>query len=316
MDILIFLILGFSNSFKIGFNAFYGQRWRGVKVNVLDDDVNFSPEAKLISYNSKQERGISVNNKFKLSNILLCSMCIINLMGCNLTVNIHKTDSNKYDDNTENIEKSEDDGIEYKHGTILPLGTVISLKNSNEKLIISGWIQFLEEDKVYDYSGVEYPKGFVSDEDGKLFNEEDIDKVYFYGYEDNEGIEYRNKVIKYRNNLRNKSDEFLQENKTESNDSTEYTIDKDEMLTLGSVVSIKGKEQRYMIFSRLMRNEDNKLFDYYGCLYPEGNTTPDDNILFNSDEISNVYFNGYKDEKEIERNKLLIRYKNIIEKEE
>ena len=259
-----------------------------------------------------------MNNKFKLRNIiLLCSICIINLMGCSIKVSIDKNDSNKYENNTENIQKNKDEGTQYKQGTALPLGTVISLKDSDEKLIISGWMQIpRDEDKIYDYSAFVYPKGFFSDKDGKLFNEEDIDKVYFYGYEDNEGIEYRNKVIKYRNNLRNKNDEFLEENKTDSNDSTEYTIDNDEMLTLGSVVSIKGKEQRYMIVSRVIRDQDNKLFDYCGYLYPQGNITADDNILFNSDEISNVYFNGYKDEKEIQRNKELIQYKNSISENE
>lgn len=97
-------------------------------------------------------------------------------------------------------------------------------------------------------------------------------------------------------------------------DLSEYIVNKDKMLRLGTIVSVKGKEHRYMIISRLIRNNDNELFDYYGCLYPEGNLTDDDKILFNDDEINNIYFNGYENEQEVERNKELVKYKSIIEK--
>ena len=234
-------------------------------------------------------------------------------MGCSLKVNIDKNDSNKHDNNTENIQKNKDEGIQYKQGTALPLGTIISLKNSDEKLIISGWMQIpMDDDTIYDYSACIYPKGFLSGKDAKFFNEEDIDKIYFYGYEDNEGIDYRNKVIKYRNNLRNKSDELLKEDKTVEGDCNKYTIDEEKMLTLGSIVTVKGKEHKYMIISRIISNKYNNLFDYYGCLYPEGNTTAENNIFFNNDEIIDIYFHGYEDEKEIQRNKELIKYKNSI----
>lgn len=252
-----------------------------------------------------------MNRKFRFKMIFIFLICIVTLIGCNVKLNIEKSD-----DNINVIKKDSDEGIENKKDSVLSLGTVVSLKNSDEKLMISGWMQIPmnEEDKIYDYVGYIYPIGFISVEHRKLFNEEDIEKIYFYGYEDEDGIGYRNKVIEYRNNLRNRSDELLKEDNTDNLDYSEYIVNKDKMLRLGTIVSVKGKEHRYMIISRLIRNNDNELFDYYGCLYPEGNLTDDDKILFNDDEINNIYFNGYENEQEVERNKELVKYKSIIEK--
>ncbi len=65
--------------------------------------------------------------------------------------------------------------------SLLPLGTVVSLKKQEEKLIIIG-TNFKKDDKKYDYIGIPYPNGFILDmEYEKYFNEDDIEKMYFLG---------------------------------------------------------------------------------------------------------------------------------------
>ncbi|MGL5087639.1 MAG: DUF4176 domain-containing protein, partial [Clostridium sp.] len=49
-----------------------------------------------------------------------------------------------------------------------------------------------------------------------------------------------------------------------------------------------------------INSETNDLWDYLGCLYPEGILGEDMNFLFNKDDIDNIIFEGYKDSEETE----------------
>ncbi|AND78924.1 MULTISPECIES: DUF4176 domain-containing protein [Streptococcus] len=72
--------------------------------------------------------------------------------------------------------------------TLLPLGSLVYLKEGTVKLMIIGrGIELNEEaGNVYtDYAGVIYPEGF-NPGNGYFFNDEDIDQVVFRGYEDEE----------------------------------------------------------------------------------------------------------------------------------
>ncbi|KIR03841.1 hypothetical protein P261_02656 [Lachnospiraceae bacterium TWA4] len=42
----------------------------------------------------------------------------------------------------------------------------------------------------YDYLGVLYPEGYVSSEEMYLFNQADVEQVYFKGYEDDERSQF------------------------------------------------------------------------------------------------------------------------------
>ncbi|MDO4555388.1 MAG: DUF4176 domain-containing protein [Lachnospiraceae bacterium] len=71
-------------------------------------------------------------------------------------------------------------------------------------------------------------------------------------------------------------------------------------LPIGSVVLLKGAEKRIMICGRLQAEvESGKLFDYSGCLYPEGILSPKDMFLFNHADIETVYFIGFQDPEEL-----------------
>lgn len=67
---------------------------------------------------------------------------------------------------------------------LLPIGSVVLLKGGSKKLMIIG-LKLTKEsqpDAVYDYIGVLYPEGFISNEYNFLFNHEDINDVVFTGY--------------------------------------------------------------------------------------------------------------------------------------
>lgn len=70
-------------------------------------------------------------------------------------------------------------------------------------------------------------------------------------------------------------------------------------LPIGSVVLLKGGKKRIMITGFVPKSpEGNKVFDYSGCLYPEGIISSNENLLFDHDQIEHVYFIGLNDEEE------------------
>lgn len=81
---------------------------------------------------------------------------------------------------------------------LLPIGTVVLLKNGEKRLMIAGIKQMDTEDASteYDYYGVMYPEGHVGENFQYLFNHEDISEIYFKGFEDEERVEFLNKLEK------------------------------------------------------------------------------------------------------------------------
>ena len=80
---------------------------------------------------------------------------------------------------------------------LLPIGSVVLLKDGVKKLMITGIkpVKEDEPDKVYDYIGVIYPEGFIGNEYNFLFNHDSINDVVFRGYENPE----RREFIEYLN---------------------------------------------------------------------------------------------------------------------
>lgn len=72
---------------------------------------------------------------------------------------------------------------------LLPIGTVVSLKGAEKRLMIFGIKQISASEKEnieFDYAGVLYPEGNLGENMTFLFNHEDIDLVHFIGYADAE----------------------------------------------------------------------------------------------------------------------------------
>lgn len=82
---------------------------------------------------------------------------------------------------------------------LLPIGSVVILKNGKKKVMIFGVKQTdVSTDKEYDYISVLYPEGNMGEEAGQfLFNHEDIEEVYFRGYEDDEREAFIENLAQY-----------------------------------------------------------------------------------------------------------------------
>ena len=78
-------------------------------------------------------------------------------------------------------------------GKFLPIGSVVLLKGGEKKVMITGFCSSAIEDtsKVYDYTGCVYPEGYLDFEQICLFDHEQIDKVFFVGYQDDEEKEFK-----------------------------------------------------------------------------------------------------------------------------
>lgn len=71
---------------------------------------------------------------------------------------------------------------------ILPIGTIVYLKEGTKKLMILNRASIIEKDGeqlLFDYSAAIYPVG-LNPEEVLYFNKEDIDEVVFEGFNDEE----------------------------------------------------------------------------------------------------------------------------------
>lgn len=75
---------------------------------------------------------------------------------------------------------------------------------------------------------------------------------------------------------------------------------KEKYLPIGSVVLLKDGEKKVMIISYLIfptgDSETHDMFDYGGCLYPEGMIDSKIGVGFNHEDIAEVLHLGYADE--------------------
>jgi hypothetical protein len=70
-------------------------------------------------------------------------------------------------------------------------------------------------------------------------------------------------------------------------------------LPLGTVVLLKVGVKKLIVFGRHQQDTaNNRIFDYAGVPYPEGNINPKSTFLFNADSITDVLYFGYTDQEE------------------
>lgn len=71
-------------------------------------------------------------------------------------------------------------------------------------------------------------------------------------------------------------------------------------LPVGTVVMLKGGKKRVMItgFCSIAQEQEGKVFDYSGCLYPEGYLSANQVCLFDHEQIDKIYHLGLIDEEE------------------
>lgn len=80
----------------------------------------------------------------------------------------------------------------------LPIGTVVLLKGGKKRAMITGFCSIAQEnqEKIFDYSGCVYPEGYLSSNQVCLFDHDQIEKIFFVGYEDEEEKMFKDKLNK------------------------------------------------------------------------------------------------------------------------
>ncbi len=73
-----------------------------------------------------------------------------------------------------------------------------------------------------------------------------------------------------------------------------------EFLPIGTIVLLNGGTKKVMItgFCAIPNDNEHKMYDYSGCLYPEGIINSNEVCLFNNNQISEVIFKGFQNEEE------------------
>jgi len=87
----------------------------------------------------------------------------------------------------------------------LPIGTVVLLKNAQKRVMIIGFAIQSETGagEVYDYLGCLYPEGIISSNQNLVFNHDQIDKVFYIGYQDDEWKQLEQKIDGIIQEMRN-----------------------------------------------------------------------------------------------------------------
>lgn len=78
-------------------------------------------------------------------------------------------------------------------------------------------------------------------------------------------------------------------------------------LPIGSVVLLKGGEKRIMItgFASISPDTGDRIFDYSGCIFPEGFISYNQVCVFDHSQINKVFYKGLEDEEQKKFNDLL-----------
>lgn len=71
-------------------------------------------------------------------------------------------------------------------------------------------------------------------------------------------------------------------------------------LPIGTVVLLKNAKKKIMITGFAVKGKEtgDKVYDYIGCLYPEGMVSSDKNLLFDHNQIDKIYYIGFVSEEE------------------
>ncbi|ALC89275.1 hypothetical protein AM500_05350 [Bacillus sp. FJAT-18017] len=78
----------------------------------------------------------------------------------------------------------------------LPIGSIVLLKGGTKRIMIYGRQQKeMQSDKVWDYIACLYPEGNLSEDYMYLFNHDQIEKVFFIGFQDEEELEFAKEAL-------------------------------------------------------------------------------------------------------------------------
>ena len=91
---------------------------------------------------------------------------------------------------------------------LLPIGSVVLLNDSTKRVMVMGFCQTEASDsngeKIWDYTGCLYPEGYLNPNEMYLFNGEQIDKIFAFGYQDDEQFGFKERADAVHLELKNK----------------------------------------------------------------------------------------------------------------
>ena len=92
----------------------------------------------------------------------------------------------------------------------------------------------------------------------------------------------------------------------------------EKFLPIGTVVLLKGATKRLMIsgYCAVDQEKKDEMWDYSGCMYPEGFLSSTQSFLFDHSQIAKIYSLGYKDDEEEEFQQKLNNYINSKKSDE
>ncbi|WCR26048.1 DUF4176 domain-containing protein [Paenibacillus thiaminolyticus] len=83
---------------------------------------------------------------------------------------------------------------------LLPIGSVVLLKDAKKRVMIFGRLQ-KQGDKIWDYIATPYPEGNIDPNLACVFNHENIDTVCFKGFQDMEEVAFNQVLEEYRERM-------------------------------------------------------------------------------------------------------------------
>lgn len=93
---------------------------------------------------------------------------------------------------------------------LLPIGSVVLLKEGNKRVMICGRIQTRKgDDTIYDYVACYYPEGLEA-QNMFFFNRDAIDTIFFIGFQDREELELRENVFAKLGELKVENGQIVQ----------------------------------------------------------------------------------------------------------
>lgn len=82
-----------------------------------------------------------------------------------------------------------------KSKDFLPVGSVVSLLDINQLVVIIGFLPVDLEEKKWDYLGAPYPYGVINSDENILFNRNQISEVVYSSYSNEVDKKYREKLV-------------------------------------------------------------------------------------------------------------------------
>jgi len=93
-------------------------------------------------------------------------------------------------------------------------------------------------------------------------------------------------------------------------------MNNEKFLPVGSVVLLKNGTHKVMVtgFCTTISVDNSKVYDYIGCLFPEGMIALDKTLAFNHSDIKEIYFKGFYNEESEKFHAQIINFeKNYVD---